>query len=146
MFYGHCHSEKGERRGPRFIFRVLGGLALAMVFALVFSIFVRMLWNWLMPSLFNFGTITYGQAFGLMVLARLIFGSMGHHRGHPGPGRGKHGFHRPAWLGCGCATDEGSNHEIEDWRHYDAWWDAEGREAYKKYAAIRKDGKEGDAS
>lgn len=145
MFKGYCHSEGGERRGPRFIGRVLAGIAIAVVFSAVFGIFVQMLWNWLMPSIFNLGRITYGQAFGLMILARLIFGSVGHHRRGPhGFGRGRHGFRRMAWHGC--SKEDAANHDIEDWRHYDAWWNAEGREAFKKYVDNQGSGKAGNAS
>ena len=30
------------------------------------------LWNWLMPSLFAFGTITYLQALGILILIRIL--------------------------------------------------------------------------
>ena len=30
------------------------------------------LWNWLMPSLFAFGTVTYLQALGILVLIRIL--------------------------------------------------------------------------
>jgi len=141
MFKGQCCSGEGERRGPRFIVKVIGGIALAAVFALVFSIFVHMLWNWVMPSVFNLGTISWSQAFGLILLARLLFGSFGHrHPGHHGFGRRMHGFHRLAWKGC-CSPEDAQNHDIENWEHYDAWWSAEGREAFKKYAGSQKSGK-----
>jgi hypothetical protein len=144
MFKGNCHSERGERRGMHIFGRVAAGIVIAVAFAAVFGIFVQMLWNWLMPALFNLGRITYGQAFGLMILARLIFG-VGHHgRGSHGFGRGKHGFRRKTWHGC--AGEDASNNEIEDWRHYDAWWNAEGREAFRKYVDSQGRGKAGDAS
>jgi len=46
-------------------------------FALAFGWFVMLLWNWLMPAIFGLGAITYWQAFGLVVLAKLIFGAVG---------------------------------------------------------------------
>jgi hypothetical protein len=147
MFKGNCCTDKGERRGPRFIGRIVGGIALAVVFALVFSIFVQMLWNWLMPTIFHLGTITWEQAFGLLLLARLIFGSMGHHgRNHHAFGKGKHGFHGLGWCGCGGAKEDAANGDIEDWQHYDAWWNAEGRDAFRKYAENQASGKGGDDS
>ena len=138
MFTRFCHSEKGEKQGPRCL-RILGCIALAIAFALVFSFFVQMLWNWLMPSLFKLGTITYCQALGLMILARLVFGTCGHHRGHRGHGWGHHGFHRHAWLGCD--KTDAANGDIKDWRHYDAWWQEQGRDAFKKYSDSRGQGR-----
>jgi hypothetical protein len=143
MFKKNCCTSGNEKRGPRFIGRVVRGIVLAAAFAVVFGIFVHMLWNWLMPPIFNLGTITWGQAIGLMLLARLLFGSMCHHRGdHRGPG--KHGFRHFAWPGCGCSTEDDANHEIKDWRHYDAWWNTEGRDAFKKYADGSKEGGSGE--
>ncbi len=35
------------------------------------------LWNWLMPSLFGFGTLTFVKAIGVFLLVRLLFGARG---------------------------------------------------------------------
>ncbi len=35
------------------------------------------LWNWLMPSIFGFGTLTFFKALGIFALARLFFGARG---------------------------------------------------------------------
>jgi len=43
---------------------------------------VKLLWNWLMPELFGWRTITFWQALGLLVLCRILFGGMGRHGGH----------------------------------------------------------------
>lgn len=143
MFGKLCCSDKEERRKPRFVAHIIGGIAIAIVFALVFSIFVHMLWNWVMPSVFNLGTITWSQAFGLILLARLLFGSFGHHRpGHHDFRSRMHGFHRLSWKGCGCSTGDSANHEIENWERYDEWWNAEGREAFKQFTGSRKSNKD----
>jgi len=44
-------------------------------FAVVFSVIVMLLWNWLMPSVFGLSCIDFWQAFGLLVLSRLLFGT-----------------------------------------------------------------------
>jgi len=44
---------------------------------------VLQLWNWLMPSLFGFHTITFWQAVGLLALSWVLFGGW---RGMHGPG------------------------------------------------------------
>jgi hypothetical protein len=61
---------------------ILGGLALAVVLAFLFGLFVMWLWNWLMPAIFGLGTITYWQAWGLVLLAHLLFKVGGHHHDH----------------------------------------------------------------
>ncbi len=130
----HVHRHK-----PRFAVKVVGGVFAAVIFALVFGFVVMWLWNWLMPDLFALKQITYWQAFGLMILGRFLFGSMNHH----GKWKHKHeccdheevsieapgiSIHKPSRRG------NGDDDEIEDWKGYDAWWNSEGREAYRKYA------------
>ena len=41
---------------------------------------MRLLWNWLLPPLFGFREITFGQALGLLVLCRILFGGSRWHR------------------------------------------------------------------
>ena len=46
---------------------------------------VRLLWNWLLPSLFGWPRITFWQALGLLALCRILFGGLGcgMHRASP---------------------------------------------------------------
>ena len=55
---------------------------LAVVFVSVAGAVVMWLWNALVPDIFGASEITWGQALGLLVLARLLVGG----RGHGGPG------------------------------------------------------------
>ncbi len=48
------------------------------------GVVIRELWNWLLPPLFAWHTITLWQALGLLVLCRLLFGGFGM-QGGPGP-------------------------------------------------------------
>ena len=52
---------------------------LALVALALFSWVTMLLWNALLPAIFNFSAITFWQALGLLVLTRLLFGGM-HHR------------------------------------------------------------------
>lgn len=48
---------------------------LLVTFGLVAFSFITMhLWNWLMPLIFDLPIITWSQAFGLLVLSKIIFG------------------------------------------------------------------------
>ena len=53
-------------------------LALA-VFIWIGGEIVMHLWNWLLPMLFGWKQITFWQALGLLVLCRILFGSLGGH-------------------------------------------------------------------
>lgn len=48
---------------------VLAAIALA-----VFGLVVMALWNWLMPAIFGLTTITYWQAWGLLILSWILLG------------------------------------------------------------------------
>ena len=62
-------------RGLRF-------LLFAAVAVAVLGLVVTALWNRLMPDLFGWRSISFGQALGLLILMRLLFGGF-----HGGPGR-----------------------------------------------------------
>ncbi len=66
-------------------FWILNGIAAVTLFIFIGGFAVMSLWNWLIPSIFGLGTITWLQAFGLLVLSKILFGGF--------PGRG----------GCGGA-------------------------------------------
>lgn len=68
-------------RGPLFLIK------LALILAITSAI-VMFLWNALIPALFAGPALTYWQAAGLLLLAKILFGSMG-------KGFGKHRHHYP---------------------------------------------------
>jgi hypothetical protein len=124
-------GRRSALRGLRIAgFAVLGVVG-AAAFALAFGYFVMLLWNWLMPPIFGLGQITYWQAFGIVILAKLLFGALG--GGRHGPGRGplRHPGHH--WRHDGGHTSERG----EKWRYYRDFWKDEGQEAFDKYVDRR---------
>jgi len=120
-------SQNGWRRpkGAKLVGLIMLGLSAAILFGSLYGFFVRILWNWLLPDLFNFKEITYWQAFGIVMLARLIFGSRG--GSHSGGRRSS----RPKREHL-----SGMDEYIQDsrhWRHYDEWWQGEGKQAFAEY-------------
>ena len=99
------------RRALRIVGLVILGVLAAAAFALAFGWFVMLLWNWLMPAIFGLGAITYWQAFGLVVLAKLIFGAVGGGRG---------------------------GHHDRRWRYWREFWEQEGREAFDRFIQRRQ--------
>jgi len=67
------------------------GIGIMLVTCAVFGVAVMLLWNALMPQIFAFPQISYLQAAGLLILARLLFGGTAgdwrNHGGHRGAGR-----------------------------------------------------------
>ena len=43
-----------------------------------FGFLVWLLWNWLVPGIFGWASISYIQAVGLFALAKILFGNFGH--------------------------------------------------------------------
>lgn len=73
---------------------IIGGVIFAAVLAFLFGIIVLYLWNWLMPEIFGLPTISYIQAWGLVLLSHILFKGGGH-GGHHQRGFGrKHRGHR----------------------------------------------------
>ena len=50
---------------------------------------VMHLWNWLLPPLFGWRMIGFWQALGILLLCRILFGSMGHGGGSRGYARSR---------------------------------------------------------
>ena len=72
---------------------VLKFAGIFIVFAFAIGFVTMSLWNWLIPVLFAGPVITYWQAIGLLILARILFGGF---KGRGGP-RGWNREHR--WDG-----------------------------------------------
>lgn len=61
-----------------------------IVMLAVFTALVMLLWNWLIPGIFNGPAITYVQALGLLLLSKILLSPIGRGFGHGGPWRAKH--------------------------------------------------------
>lgn len=110
----------------RIVGMAIGGMALAILIGAIFSVAVVYIWNGVMPELFGFPTITYLQAFLLIVLSRLFFGGIGGHRHHHHPGM--HGrFGRRAFRGAHFL------HHDMDWERYADYWDERGKSDFEEW-------------
>ncbi|MEE4197284.1 MAG: hypothetical protein V2I54_06540 [Bacteroidales bacterium] len=133
MKHTYKHTANPLVKGLRiFGFVILGAIGVAFL-ALIFGYFVMLLWNWLMPMLFNLTTITFWQAVGIVILARLIFGGFKHGKSDTEKHKPmkEHFFDR--WK------DEYHQHQAaSDWRYFDDYWEDEGEEAYQNYIRQKK--------
>ena len=89
--------EKHEHlRKTRGIFAIIGmaigGVIIAAAMALILGFVVMWLWNWLMPDIFGLPQITFWKAWGLVVLAHILFKSFPHHDKHNHDDRWKKRF------------------------------------------------------
>lgn len=71
------------RHAVRWSVKGLAVLAAVAAFVAVLSLAVMLLWNSLVPELFRGPSLQYWQAFGLLLLSRILFGGL----------RGRGGWH-----------------------------------------------------
>ncbi len=131
---GHFHDDHQFHHRPWRIFRILGlavaGVVVASLFALLFGWLVMLLWNWLMPMLFGLKIITYWQAFGIIVLSKLIFSGFGGHSGFHG--HRFHGHHNKPWS----IDDDwfrAPGGDRSNWRYYREYWKTRGKTDFEAY-------------
>lgn len=114
------------------ILGVIGFAALAFIFGLV----IQWLWNHLMPAVFGLPEISYWQAVGLAVLARIFFGCEHnkHVHRHKEAKREKTGVSQ-------ISIDCGSSSEIDSFKEF---WDARGKDAFRSWLDDREEYQEED--
>lgn len=71
--------------GRRMKIALIAPLGVAAV--ALFGFIVMNLWNWLWPAVFGGRTITFWQALGLLILARILVGGLGGGHGDDKKGR-----------------------------------------------------------
>jgi hypothetical protein len=118
-----CVRKRGVvRKIIRILAYVVVGILVAALFALVFGFVLKWLWNWLMPDIFGLRQITYWQAFGLLLLAKLLFGRFSHHdhdrHDHAFKRRLFHGredrFDRWKWGECRPEREESRTEDVRE--------------------------------
>ena len=109
---------------------IVVGIIGVTAFVFLFGAVIMWLWNCLMPVIFHLGVISYWQAVGLAILARLLFGSLHHGNPHHHKGRfapWRHRFHM---------NDRGNGRDFSNgakWNYYDQYWNEEGERAFNEY-------------
>jgi hypothetical protein len=115
--------KQNESRGL-FAFKIAGVVLLGIIgigaLAVLCGYIVMWLWNWLLPGLFGFSAITFWQGVGIVILARIIFGSFNH--------RPVSHHHRPSRC-----KDRSKKKWFEKWELYDDFWKEEGEKAFSTY-------------
>jgi hypothetical protein len=139
--------EHGPRiHGAKFL-RILvfavAGVGVAVLFAGLFGWLVQILWNWLMPPIFGLKAITYWQGFGIILLAKILFGGMAHSP-RRGQDRFNKRFHDRARRFAHSEEEDGDEACMpgngQRWGNFRQYWNDEGRTAFKAYVQKRRDG------
>ena len=108
-------NRYGRNRGAR----IFGIIVIGITAVIVVTYLVMLLWNAIVPQVFNVGTLTYWQTLGLLVLAKIFFGFGG------GGGGGK----RRRWRRdipeqhWAAMTAEEKEKFRQEWRNRCGWYD-----------------------
>ena len=78
-------------------------IIMGAAFLALFTYVVMLLWNWLVPELFNGPMLSYWQTLGILVLSKILLTGIGH----------RHKDSRPWWDKY---RDWGHNHARSYWR------------------------------
>ena len=117
---------------------VVGIAALGVLFFAVFGYVVMWLWNYVLAEVLDVPSVTFWQAVGLFVLAKLFFGfGAGSQSG--GAQRGRHTKHRDRRVVE--TTDEPLPATDDQFKQY---WREQGRQAYEAYLASKQSGASND--
>ena len=96
--------------------KVIGIMLLIIIGIFIFGSVVMLLWNALLPALFNFPVISFWQGLGLMLLSKLLFGGF---RG--GGGRGSQ-WKQKMQEKMGYMTPEEKEKFRQEWRSRCGHW------------------------
>ena len=106
-------------RGEKFFFFALMGAAAIIVFGSLFGLLVQFLWNATLVPLAGAGEISFWQAIGVLVLAKLFFGF----GAGSAPKPPKHKKRR--------SSD--SDKDLLKQTSFREYWEQEGKAAYENY-------------
>jgi len=120
--------KNSVKKGVKIFFFILLGIAIAFMVGYI----VMRLWNWLMPHLFGLPQVSYWEAVGVLILAKIIFGF-----GGGGSHNNKKKTKKKEFFTNRCKS---MRRDFSDWDHYDEFWKEEGEQAYKNYVERIKNG------
>lgn len=110
------------------IWRCIGFIILGIlgftIFAVLIGFVIMWLWNWLVPEIFHGGMISFWQAVGIAVLARLIFGGC-HHGWYNHARRCNSWRYHKHYRNC--------NNYKNRWYYYEKYWEEEGEKSFNEY-------------
>ena len=124
-----------ERRAQKIAVWTVAGLAGAVVFGLLFGFLIQFLWNATLAEMFDIPKLSFWQAIGLFVLAKLFFGFGAGGSGSNRKRRRSRRGHREPGMESENVTD------LADDETFKRFWQEEGKASYETY---RRAGQQGE--
>ena len=133
------------------VLKIIGMVILGIGVCVLFGFVVMWLWNGLMPAIFGLTKLTYWQAVGILILAKIIFGGFGmndsgsHKKSKKGTIRHeikkeiKKEFEKEFEKDRAKDSKEHSDYD----EMYESWWETQGEKSFDEYMKnLNKDGEE----
>jgi hypothetical protein len=124
-----------KRRAQKIALWTVAGLAGAVVFGLLFGFLIQFLWNATLAEMFDIPKLSFWQAIGLFVLAKLFFGF-----GAGGSGSNRR-RRRKRRDDRGPVVESADVTELADDETFKKFWQEEGKASYETY---RRGGQPGE--
>lgn len=128
------------------VLKVIGMIILGVGAAFLFGLVTMLLWNWLMPEIFNLPQITYWQSVGLMILSCILLGRIGGGSSdEKKKGKGKNPIRDEIRkeiekeIEKEYAKKQGSEENTAYERMYEKWWDSQGKQSFEEFAKQTQD-------
>jgi len=152
-----CCDRETARKGAKKVVMIIGFTILGIGLAILFGFVVMWLWNWLMPMLFGLKELTYWQAVGIFILAKILFGGIGGNSNDDSKKKKKPGgairheikkeFKKEFDREFDKEFDKKFDEELkkrektnEDYDElYEKWWEDKGEESFRQYMKNKKD-------
>jgi hypothetical protein len=129
-------SKQRWEKAPKWIKRLIIGIFISagiVLLGLILGNVIQWIWNALMPGIFNLPEITYWQAVGIFIFARIIFGCSF--------GSDNNKKDKPSKDKTDNQDDNGhkTKDDVKNWEHYNEWWEKEGKNAFDDYVNKKAD-------
>ncbi len=127
-------NDNSLNKAQQVIFWIVIGVGAAVLIGLLLGIFVQFLWNSTITAMFETVPITFWQAVGVFILAKLLFGfgtsSSSTSKGKKRSKRFGKNRRRSKDDADEGGDDASEDFEAEEFRDY---WQREGKSAYEMY-------------
>jgi hypothetical protein len=124
------------KRGSWFFKKAIKILVIVTAAILLFGFIVMSLWNAILPAVIHVSTITFGQALGILVLTKILFGGF-----HGGWGRGGGPGRWRQHMGEGM-KEKWMNMTPEEREKFKQNWESRCSGAWKRQSATQTDAAE----
>lgn len=138
-----CGKDFDKAEGAMKVLKVIGMIILGIAALFAFGLVVMLLWNWLMPLIFNLTTLTYWQSLGVLALCVILFGRIGGGSGSEDKKNKKRPIRdsikdeiKKEFEKEFAKEKQAANENYDDM--YDKWWNEEGESLFEKYMSSKE--------